>query len=109
MTFRYRDSNDRVCDGEIKILSDDDPIEMDVEANGWNFYVIAGTKHYGDRFICIPNWSIGSELARFDDEFWNEERLLNYTDLHLDNIRAVVKALAVAGRWISKNHKEECG
>ena len=108
IAFRYKDSRNKECDGEIQILSDDDPMEMDVHANGWSFHVIAGTHQYGSRFLCIPNWSIGSELSRLSDEFWNEERLRKHTTLHPDNVRAIVKALTVADRWIADYHGEEC-
>ena len=109
ITFRYKDSRERDCEGEICILSDDDPMEMEITANGWSFHVIAGTQQYGNRFLCIPNWSIGSELSRLNDEFWNEERLLGHTTLDPDNVKAVVRALSVADKWITEYHREECG
>lgn len=109
ISFHYKDSKGNKCSGEIQLLSDDDPLEMEVIANGWSFHVIAGTQCYGSRFLCIPNWSIGSELARLNDEFWNEERLLDHTTLHPDNVRAIVKALSTADEWVNKYHAEECG
>ena len=109
ISFHYKDIRGKICSGEIRILSDDDPLEIEVEANGWTFHVIAGTQSYGGRFLCIPNWSVGSELARLNDEFWNEERLLEHTILHPDNVRAVVRALATADEWIARYHTEECG
>ena len=108
ITFTYRDSNNRECTGEICILADYDPIEMDIEANGWNFHTIVGT-HRDGNYICIPNWSIGSELARLTDVFWNEERLRNNTALHPDNAKAIARAIAEADKWIDRYHKEECG
>lgn len=109
ITFHYKDSKNKNCVGEICLLSDDDPLEMKIDANGWTFHTIVGTQCCGSRFLCIPNWSIGSELSRLNDEFWNEERLLAYTTLHPDNVKAVVRAIAVANEWINRYHAEECG
>ncbi|MBR5420182.1 MAG: hypothetical protein IK115_03430 [Lachnospiraceae bacterium] len=106
--FRYLDGHDKEQSGIIRILSDYDPIEMEVEANGWSFHVLVGEHQYG-RYICIPDWSIGSEYSSVDDEFWNIERLKNNTELHPDNVAAVVRAVAVAGEWIRKYHSNECG
>lgn len=91
--FHYENIKGKKCFGEIRLLSDDDPLELEVEANGWTFHVIAGTQSYGSRFLCIPNWNVGSELAKLNDELWNEERLFEHTTLHPDNVRAVVRAL----------------
>ena len=106
--FHYLDSHNKKQTGKIQLLSYGDPIEMDVEANGWSFHVLIGEHQYG-KYICIPNWNVGSEYANFDDEFWNSERLRNNTGLHPDNIAAVVRATAVAGEWICKDHMDECG
>lgn len=106
--FHYLDSHSNEQAGKIRILSDFDPIEMDVEANGWSFHVLVGEHQYG-RYICIPNWNIGSEYSNVDDEFWNSERLKQYTELHPDNVAAIVRAVAVAGEWIYKYHRDECG
>lgn len=105
--FCYLDSQKKEQSGGIELLSDSEPIEMDVEANGWTFHVVVG-EHQNGRYICIPNWNIGTELSRLNDEFWNRERLCNYTELHPDNVEAVVRAIAVADEWIKKYH-EECG
>ena len=108
IAFTYNDSNNRECFGEICVLTDYDPIEMDIEANGWTFHTIVG-EHRAGNYICIPNWNIGSELAGLRDVFWNEERLIKYTNLNQDNAKAIARAIAEADRWIEKYHKEECG
>ena len=105
--YHYLDSHNKEQSGKIRLLSDCDPLEMDVEANGWLFHVLIGEYQYG-RYICIPNWNIGSEYATFDDEFWNRERL-NNTGLHPDNVSAIVRAVAVAGKWLYKYQRDECG
>ena len=79
--------------GKIKIISSSFPVEVDIEANGWNFHVIVG-KHNSGYYICIPNWNIGSELAGLDDTFWNSERLSNYTKL--DELNSYIIATALA-------------
>jgi len=90
--FKYH-SGSSVKNGTIKIISSSFPIEADIEANGWNFHIIAG-KHANGNYICIPNWSIGSELAGFEDTFWNSERLANYTTLGKLNSSIIATALA---------------
>ena len=39
-----------------------------------SFHLIFGEQINGG-FLCIPNWSIGCELASYDDIRWNEESL----------------------------------
>lgn len=106
--FHYTDSMNEKKTGEIRLLSDNDPMEMDIEANSLVFHVLVGEHRYG-RYICIPNWNIGTEYSRLCDEFWNGERLRNNTELHPDNITAVVRAVSTADEWIRRYHREECG
>ena len=108
ITFCYRDSKNKRCIGEIFILSNYDLMEMEIEANGWTFHVVVGRLDQGN-FICIPNWNIGGELAGPSDVHWNEERLLQTTILHPDNVKAVVSGIAEAARWIEKYHTDVCG
>lgn len=108
MLYRYRNSAGEECVGKIKLMSDRNPLELEIEANGWTFHTIVG-RHQNGNYICIPNWSIGSELAQLGDEFWNCERLCRYTSLKKDNAIAVAKALAEADKWIQQYHTEECG
>ena len=90
--FSYR-SGDSVKSGKIKVISSVLPIEADIDANGWNFHIIVG-KHSTGNYICIPNWSIGSELASLGDVFWNRERLASYTSLSMENASLIATALA---------------
>lgn len=98
MTFKYID-NESIQTGNITIFSSDFPIEADVEANGWNFHIIVG-EHINGKYICIPNWSIGSELAELSDTFWNCERLQNYTNLSKYNSNIIASALAEINKHI---------
>lgn len=79
--------------GTIDVISAPFPIEADVQANGWSFHIIVGEQQNG-YYICIPNWSIGSELGPLDDYLWNSERLMNYTSL--GEINSKIIAIAVA-------------
>lgn len=88
-TFHYRDSRNEERTGSLRILSDNDPVEIEVQANGWTFHVLTGEHTYG-RYICIPNWDIGTEFAGPDEMYWNNERLRSHTGLHPDNVAAVV-------------------
>ena len=108
MTFHYTDNFKQLCEGKIDVLSIEGTLEMIVNANGWSFHVIIGS-HEGGNYLCIPNWDIGSEYADFSDIFWNEERLRNHTNLHPDNIRAIVKAVAVAAETIRRTEIRGCG
>ena len=92
-TFRYRNSDGVPCNGTVTRIRQGDPLEAEIEANGWMFHVIVGT-HWGGNYICIPNWSIGSEIARLEDEFWNCERLREYAQMNADNANIIAKALA---------------
>ena len=106
--FKYCNSSGEECSGEIALLSDDDPIEMDIYANNWRFHTIVGRQIPSGNYICIPNWSIGSELAYLQDEFWNCERLCNYTDLAKDNAIAISSALAAIDKWIKEFNTKYC-
>lgn len=90
--FTYQ-SGHTTKSGNIKVISSSFPIEVDIEANGWNFHVIAG-KHISGNYICIPNWNVGSELVSLGDIFWNRERLAKYTKLSEENSNIIATALA---------------
>lgn len=60
---------------EIHMLRNSEPYEMNLDTNGNRYHIIVGSHSYGN-YICIPNWSIGSELASFYDIFWNTEQLM---------------------------------
>lgn len=97
MTFHYENTGNVMCEGKMEALVTGRVLELDIEANGYRFHALVGS-HRDGNFLCIPNWNIGSELAGLDDEFWNEERLRNYTTMDPDSIRAVVRAVRVAGK-----------
>ena len=90
--FKYQ-NGDHIKNGQITIIHASFPIEADIYANGWNFHIIVG-KHKDGNYICIPNWSIGSELSGLDDTFWNSERLKNCTSLNESNSNIIAAALA---------------
>ena len=51
--------------------------EADIQGNGYSFHVIVGPQVNG-RFLCIPNWHVGCELAALSDVFWNSEQIRHH-------------------------------
>lgn len=49
-------------------------VEAKILGKGSAMHVIIGEYQYG-RYLCIPRWGIGSDLAELTDRFWNRERL----------------------------------
>lgn len=49
--------------GHINLLKTTDPYELEVTARYSSFHILCGRHKYGS-YICIPNWNIGTELAR---------------------------------------------
>ena len=87
--------------GKIDLFSAELPIEADIQANGYNYHIIVGN-HINGKYICIPNWYVGSELAQLDDYFWNQERLSEYTSLGDINAQIVARALAEIDHFIKQ-------
>ena len=66
---------DRIWKGHVKQLRcHGDTVEADISGKGSAMHVIIGWYEYG-RYLCIPDWGIGSTLAGLDDCFWNREQL----------------------------------
>ncbi len=62
-------------EGSIELIKQDNRyIEAAITGRGSYFHVIIGPQMNGN-FICIPNYEVGSELAAYEDIFWNKERL----------------------------------
>lgn len=85
--------------------------EYEIEADGNWFHVIIGDHAYG-KYICIPNWNIGTELAGLSDHFWNSERL-HLAGVSKTRSRILADALAEISRHQEKTErnaveKEEC-
>lgn len=96
MTFCYTSADGKSeRKGSVSCIKRGNPLELDIDANGWSFHVIVGTQANGN-FICIPNWNVGSELAGLNDTFWNRERMRNYSGLDDENANAIAAAL----NWI---------
>jgi len=58
----------------FNIDRDGQHFEARIKGRGSLFHAIIGEYSYG-RYLCIPGWGIGCELAQLNDIFWNEERL----------------------------------
>jgi hypothetical protein len=85
-------------DGHVQLLRAGNPSEMIVTARGSYFHVIFGESSYG-RYLCIPNWGVGNELADLMDLFWNTERL-SKSMKKVDAI-SVASALAAAKKALA--------
>ena len=80
--------------------------EAEIRGRGSCFTVIVGEYAYG-RFLCIPDLNVGCPMSRWDDLFWNQERLsglMNETDAV--TVSAGVKAL-MTDRVRVKKHEAE--
>lgn len=48
---------------------------MEVTARGSCFHIIIG-EHSSGKYLCIPNWGIGMDLAADGNRQWNLEQLV---------------------------------
>ena len=70
-----KNARDQIWKGCVKqIWRHGDHVEADISGKGSAMHVIIGSYEYG-RYVCIPDWGIGSALAELDDSFWNQEQL----------------------------------
>lgn len=68
-------ASDRRWTGEVQNLRRTGTvIEAEIKGRGSAMHVIIGKYEYG-RYLCIPSWQVGSELAGLMDVFWNREQL----------------------------------
>lgn len=59
-------------------------------------------KHAYGKYLCIPNWGIGTEIASLSDCFWNRERLeQNYPDLSKVDIISIVKVPEALNSYVT--------
>ena len=92
-------SPSRKWEGEIipiQIL--EEPYEIEISARDSWFHVLIGNHRYG-RFICIPNWNVGTEMASYEDVVWNRERLEQYTKLSKVDASSVACGLAALAEY----------
>ena len=74
---------------------------FEVTARGSTFHLMVGKHTYG-RYLCIPNWGIGTEIASLSDCFWNRERLeQDYPELSKVDIISIVKALEALSSYVT--------
>ena len=57
------------------IQVEQEPYEADISYSGFSFHILIGSQING-RFLCIPNWQFGCELAGYDDIIWNRESIM---------------------------------
>lgn len=66
---------DKIWKGRIeRLLCRGATIEMDVSGKGSAMHIIIGGYEYG-RYVCIPDWGVGSPISELGDSFWNREQL----------------------------------
>ena len=74
------DSNEKNWTGHIRPLNINRN-EFEVTARGSTFHLLVGKHAYG-KYLCIPNWGIGTEISSLSDCFWNRGRLeQDYSEL----------------------------
>jgi len=69
-------------------------LEADVSSRGSYFQIIIGQYSKGN-YLCVPNWSIGMELAGFNDLYWTLEKLTQkYPSLNRVDAISITYAVA---------------
>lgn len=67
--------SDRHWMGKIEsIIKRTNGFEATISGKSSGFHLIVGESEWG-KYLCIPTWGIGCELASYEDTFWNTERL----------------------------------
>lgn len=92
LEFEYVSEKREICRGKIEVIKSADPVEANITINGINVFIIVGS-YISGHFICIPEWSVGSALARLDDYRWNYERLTQCPKITSDTAKALTAAL----------------
>lgn len=93
-------AHDKIWKGKIEqVRFHGGIIEMDVSGKGSAMHVIIGEYEYG-RYLCIPDWGVGSPLAGLDDSFWNREQL----EKRIGRVDAITIAEAI--KTLSKNMED---
>ena len=103
--IRYRvDSQNKRMDpstweGSIDYIYDKGFYECGVTSRGSTFRLMIG-RHKDGNFLCIPNWSVGIELSKLKDRFWNYERLTQYGKMGKVDAHSVADALVALDKYI---------
>lgn len=96
------DSNEKNWTGHIRPLNINRN-EFEVTARGSTFHLLVGKHAYG-KYLCIPNWGIGTEISSLSDCFWNRGRLeQDYSELSKVDVISIVKALEALLLRFGKN------
>lgn len=95
----FEDGENAAWEGTIYPLSTESPYEANVCARGSSFHIILGEHSHG-RFLCIPNWQIGVDIASPNDRFWNFERLLG-TGFSLVDASSIADALVQLSKYLN--------
>lgn len=101
-TDRYAGMKDyETRQGEINIIyRTAKECEFEAIIDGDVFRIIIG-KHRTGRFLCVPNWNIGTEMVETSDTFWNSERIEKYfPEIEPNKIASIVAAIKAVGEKI---------
>lgn len=90
---------------ELNIIKIGNPTEVYISANGNSYHVLTGTHEQGN-YLCIPDWSIGSELSSWSDRFWNAERLRNYCSLDKAESETIAQVLLYLAPFIMQKESD---
>lgn len=78
-----------------------EPYEMTLIAQGYSFHLIFGSQING-RFLCIPDWQFGCELAQLSDKSWNLNSILEKDSrLDYEDATAITWALDMVSKMIN--------
>ena len=70
-----------------------EPYEVEIISRGSVFHLIIGSYKHG-KYLCIPNWNVGTDLSRLSDRFWNLEKLLESKRLSKEDACSVIYGLS---------------
>ena len=100
--IRLAEADMKRCYGDIMLIkADKEFIECEVSSMGNNFHILSGKHKYG-RYICIPNWDVGTELSDLSDVFWNRERLEKYAKLNRLEASSIAFGLAAVASYLNQ-------
>jgi len=74
------------------------PYEAIVHVRGFSYHLIFGEQSNG-WFLCIPDWQIGTPLAKPTDTFWNEECLIQAGVSEIDAV-CITDALKALNEYL---------
>ena len=79
--------------GSIRVSNTEhEPYEITIDTGENGFHAIFGSQINGN-FLCIPNWSLGCELAQYNDRYWNISSIYKTGRITYEDACAIGNAL----------------